>query len=60
MTAKRETELKLMSLLETHNAVCVDFGVSSECFLVLGPGLLRSPGQLSFNFPSLSKSTLAL
>ena len=60
MTAKSETELKLMSLLETHNAVCIDFGISNECSLGFHPGSLHSPGQLSFYFLSVPGSTLAL
>lgn len=59
MTAKRETEVKEMSPLETHNAVSLDFGISA--FLVLGRSVsLHRPGQIFFHFPSFLESTVAL
>lgn len=44
----------------SHSAVCIDFSISSESLLGVGPGSLHSPGQLSFHLPSLPESARAL
>lgn len=47
-----------MFLLETHNAVSLDFDISG--FLILGRSIsLCSPGQIFFQFSSLPESILA-